>query len=143
MQEQTNFESQKEIDAQNEYTALRRELKINRMFSAAVCVLMLCLIIGGGVLWSRFESYAKAAAPLMEQLSQVDYEQVNTAIEKLETTLGAVDWEQLSQQLEAVDVEALNKAIEGLDTKALTEALENLNEAVSGFKNFTGKLFGK
>ena len=116
MQEQTNFESQKEIDAQNEYTALRRELKINRMFSAAVCVLMLCLIIGGGVLWSRFESYAKAAAPLMEQLSR---------------------------QLEAVDVEAMNKAIEGLDTKALTEALENLNEAVSSFKNFTGKLFGK
>ena len=137
MQEQINFEMEKEMEG------LRRDLKINRIFSAVACVLMLCILLGGGVLWSRFESYAKAAVPLMEQLSQVDYEQVNTAIEKLEITLGAVDWEQLSQQLEAVDVEALNKAIDGLDTKALTEALENLNEAVSGFKNFTGKLFGK
>lgn len=149
MQEQTNYETKEELeipkgfDAQNEMRALRRDLKINRIFSGAACVLMLCIIIGGGVLWSRFRRYAEVAEPLVAQLADVDYEQLNEAVKKLEVTLDSVDWEELSRQVNAVDVEALNKAIEGLDTKELTEALENLNKAVQGVQNFTGKLFGK
>lgn len=149
MQEKNSLERQmepdtaKETEIQKEMSTLRRELKINRIFSGAACVLMLCIIIGGGVLWSRFGRYAKEAEPLIEQLAHVDYQQLNEAVEKLEVTLDSVDWEELSRQLSAVDVEALNQAIEGLDTKELTEALENLNKAVESVQNFTGKLFGK
>lgn len=149
MQEQTNFERQQELDTakaddmQKEMRVLQRELKINRIFSGAACVLMLCIIIGGGMLWSRIGRYAKDAEPLVKKLAAVDYEQLNEAVEKLEVTLDSVDWEELSRQLQAVDVEALNKAIEGLDTRELTEALENLNKAVESVQNFTGKLFGK
>ena len=149
MQEQSGFERQndlditKEIETKKEMNALRRDLQINRIFSGVACALMLCIIIGGSVLWSRFERYAKEAEPLMEQLAQVDYQQLSDAVEKLEVTLDTVDWEELSRQLNAVDVEALNKAIDGLDTRELTEALENMNKAVESVQNFTGKLFGK
>ena len=124
----------------DEMEKLRKELRRTRVISGMASLLMVCLLVGGLLLWNQVKEYAEVVVPLAEQLSEVDYAQLGATIENLDASLSAVNWEKISQQLEAVDVEALNKAIADLDTEELTKALENLNEAVETIKSFGEKL---
>ncbi|MBQ7774916.1 MAG: hypothetical protein IJ379_03260 [Lachnospiraceae bacterium] len=142
---------------------LRKELLLTRIFSIISSVLMVCLLVGGFLLYNKaqefgkqveayaveVESYAAEITPVVEQLAALDVAAFNDSLTKmnavvdevdwqmLSDSIASVDWEKVSKQLEALDVEAINKAIEGLDTKELTNALENMNNAVDKLRSIS------
>ncbi len=108
---------------------LRKELRINRIFSVITWILMLCILVGGYLVFQKAEGYVKEIWPLVEELSTVDYAVLNETMGTLDDSLNAVDWEKVSEQLGALDMEAVNESLAGLDTEELMTALENLNAA--------------
>ena len=126
--------------------ALRRELRITRIFSAVTSILIVVMLAGGFVVCNEVKTYVDEVWPLVEQLSTVDFAAISSTMENLEQTVGTVDWEYMSKQLGALNVDAINEAIEGLDTEELTKALANINEAAEtlqklsdGMKAFASK----
>ncbi len=105
---------------------LQKSLMINRFCSLLVAVLMICLLVGGYILYQKITPVISAVQDIRSSLKyaeQIDYEALNQ-------TISALDMESLNEKLDALDVESLNEALEGLDTEELTEAMENLNNAV-------------
>lgn len=152
---------------------LRKELLLTRVFTMITSLLLVCLLVGGFFLYNKAqeyitymegyitqaEDYIEEMRPAMEQLSQLDVQELNGTLVKmnavveevdwqmLNDSIASVDWQKVSEQLEAFDIEALNEAIAGLDTKELTNALETMNNAVDklrkiseAFSNFAAKL---
>ena len=126
--------------------ALRRELRVTRIFSAVTSLLIIAVLVGGFLVWSEVTTYVDEVWPLVEQLSTMDFAAISSTMEKLDQTVGTVDWENMSKQLGALNVDAINEAIDGLDTEELTKALANINEAAEtlqklsdGMKAFASK----
>lgn len=140
-------ENQKRIQTEESaIEALRKELRLTRIFSAVTSLLIIAVLVGGFWVCSEVKGYVEEVWPLVEQLSTVDFAAINSTMEKLDQTVGTVDWEYMSQQLGALNVDAINEAIEGLDTEELTKALANINEAAEtlqklsdGMKAFASK----
>lgn len=126
--------------------ALRKELRMTRIFSAITSLLIIAMLAGGFVVCSEVKSYVDEVWPLIDQLSTIDFASISNTMENLEQTVGTVDWEYMSEQLGALNVDAINEAIEGLDTQELSKALANINEAAEtlqklsdGMKAFASK----
>lgn len=92
---------------------LRKELRMTRIFSGITSVLLICVLVGGLLVFSRLKRSLEDSIPLVEKMSA---------------------------QLEALDVDALNESIAGLNTEELTEALEHFNDAVDTMESFTGSV---
>lgn len=92
---------------------LRKELSMTRILSGITSILLICVLVGGVLLFSKVQGYLKDAMPLVERMSA---------------------------QLEQLDMGALNESITGLNTKELTEALENFNDAVETLETFVGSI---
>lgn len=121
---------------------LRRELMITRVCCGITSILMGCLLLGGFLVFKRTEpvfDVLNKAQPMMEQMTELDMEAVNTTLEQINTTLESVDWEKITQTLGELDIESINTAIEGLDTEELTEAVENMNNAVDVLEGWGNK----
>lgn len=128
---------------------LRRELLWTRIFSIISSVLMLCILLGGFVIFHTVKEYEKKISSGIEQLAELDISafnetlsQMNQAVESMDwemlnDSIASVDWEKVSKQLEGLDVDSINSAIEGLDTEELTESLENMNNAVEKLRSIT------
>lgn len=119
---------------------LIRELKITRTVCIISSALTLCLLVGGGFLFSRVQKIAEICEPVVEKVSALDVQSLNRTMDNVNASLEGVDWEQVAAALEKLDVEALNSAIEGLDTAELTESLKNLNDAVEKIREISEKL---
>lgn len=140
-------ENQKMMQTENSaIEALRKELRLTRIFSAVTSLLIIAMLAGGFMVCSEVKTYVDEVWPLVEQLSTVDFAAISSTMETLEQTVGTVDWEYMSKQLGALNVDAINEAIEGLDTEELTKALANINEAAEtlqklsdGMKAFASK----
>ncbi len=135
---------------------LRKELLWTRIFSIISSVLMIVILVGAGIVFSKAVEYGKQVTayatqveqyiaeikPTLDQLSKVDVVALNdtlvqtqAVIEEVDWALindsiASVDWEKVSKQLEELDVEALNEAVEGLDTEELSKSLETMNGVV-------------
>jgi len=140
---------------------LRKELRITRIFCGIASVLLVCVLLGGALMFGKIQDYAKQTQPLVDKLAEVDYRVLNETMSSLNTSLneidwavlseqlseidwkrlsediGAIDWEALSEELSELDMDALNEAIAGLDTKELSTTLKNLNETAEAMKNFS------
>ena len=92
---------------------LRKELRMTRIFSGITSVLLICVLIGGFIIFSKMQDYMDTAMQLVEELSA---------------------------QLKQLDMDALNEAIAGLNTEELSKALENLNDAAETLENFSGSI---
>ena len=92
---------------------LRKELRMTRIFSSITSVLLICVLIGGFIIFSKMQDYMDTAMQLVEELSA---------------------------QLKQLDMDALNEAIAGLNTEELSKALENLNDAAETLENFSGSI---
>lgn len=92
---------------------LRKELRMTRIFSGITSVLLICVLIGGFIIFSKMQDYMDTAMQLVEELSA---------------------------QLKQLDMDALNEAIAGLNTEELSKALENLNDAAETLENFSGSV---
>ena len=92
---------------------LRKELRMTRFFSGITSVLLICVLVGGFLFFSKVQGYLEDAMPLVEQMSA---------------------------QLEQLDMDALNESIASLNTEELTEALEHFNDAVDTLESFTGSV---
>jgi len=90
---------------------LRRELRITRIFSCITSVLLIGLLIGGFIVFSKVQEYAQTVIPLIEKIAEVDFEVLNEAIAGLNT-------------------EELSKALENLNNAA--ETLEQFGNSVKG-----------
>lgn len=119
---------------------LRRELRTTRIFSAVSSVLMLCVLVGGFLVFSEVKGYIEQVWPMVEQLSAVDFAAIEDTMQSLDESLSAVDWECVSEQLGELDIEALNKAIAGLDTEEMTKALSNINTAADNLQKLSDSL---
>lgn len=105
---------------------LQKSLRVNRCINLILMALMICLLVGGYILYNKIIPVISAVQDIritLKYVEQIDYEALNQTIE-------ALDVEGLNEKLEQLDVEAMNEALNGLDTEELTEALENLNNAV-------------
>lgn len=122
---------------------LMKELKFTRIICLISSALTLCLLAGGVLLYGRVQELAEICEPVVEQVSRLDVEGLNSTMDNINDSLEAVDWQQVSDALGELDVEALNSAIEGLDTAELTESLQNLNDAVDTVKGLNEKLSEK
>ena len=92
---------------------LRTELRMTRIFNSITSVLLICVLIGGFIIFSKMQDYMDTAMQLVEELSA---------------------------QLKQLDMDALNEAIAGLNTEELSKALENLNDAAETLENFSGSI---
>ena len=92
---------------------LRKELRMTRIFNSITSVLLICVLIGGFIIFSKMQDYMDTAMQLVEELSA---------------------------QLKQLDMDALNEAIAGLNTEELSKALENLNDAAETLENFSGSI---
>jgi len=125
-----------------EFEKLRRELRITRIFSGVTSILLIGMLIGGFIVFSKVQEYAQTVVPLAEKVSEADFEVLNESMERLNETLNAFDWEKLSLQLKELDMDALNEAIAGLNTEELSKALENLNDAAETLEQFGNSIKG-
>ncbi|MCC8139263.1 MAG: hypothetical protein LIO67_03010 [Lachnospiraceae bacterium] len=117
---------------------LRRDLKINRIFSIALLLLTVCLL--GALAWT-----VQTLEPVVEQVSQLDIDTVNSTLTEAESVLteisaSDIDWEQLSGTIAGLDVDTLNETMRALDMEQLTEAIENLNEASEAIQELADSL---
>lgn len=119
---------------------LMKELRFTRIVCMISSALTLFLLIGGIFLFGRVQELFKVCEPVVENLSGIDVENLNSTLDSINTSLESVDWEQVAEALGELDVEALNTAIEGLDTEELTEALQNLNDAADRLRQVGEKL---
>lgn len=92
---------------------LRKELRMTRIFNSITSVLLICVLIGGFIIFSKMQDYMDTAMQLVEELSA---------------------------QLKQLDMDALNETIAGLNTEELSKALENLNDAAETLENFSGSI---
>lgn len=105
---------------------LQKSLGVNRCINLILMALMICLLVGGYILYNKITPAIIAVEDIRSSLKyveQIDYEALNQTIE-------ALDVEELNEKIDQLDVEALNEALNGLDTEELTKALENLNNTV-------------
>ena len=108
----------------------RRELRITRVICLVLAVLLVLVLVGGGFFFRELRLAREQMEPLVEQISALNMDELNLALEEVNKTLETVDWDQVTQAIGNLDVDALNTAIENLDTKELSEALTKLNDAV-------------
>ncbi len=92
---------------------LRTELRMTRIFNIITSLLLICVLMGGFMVFREVKQYADAAMPFVEKLAV---------------------------QLEQLDVDALNEAVAGLNMEELSEALENLNNATETLENFAATI---
>ena len=116
---------------------LQKELRINRIFTCIASVLMICLLVGGIVMYLQFKGFLIEVDPILTQISKVDFQAVNQTLDTINSTLSQVDWGQLSAQLNALDIDAVNEAIAGLNTEELSQSLETLNDIVESLETFS------
>ena len=125
------------MDNQNMQTMeekLVKELKVTRIFCMISCVLTLSLLVGGFLVFKQVQPMFQMVGkiePAMEQFMALDIDEVNETLEKVNTTMESVDWQQISETVGQLDVDAFNDAIQGLDTEAISKAVENLNKAAA------------
>ncbi|MCD8362071.1 MAG: hypothetical protein LUC98_03750 [Lachnospiraceae bacterium] len=117
---------------------LRRDLKVNRIISIVSVLLTVCLL--GALVWA-----AGTLEPVVEQVSQLDIDTVNSTLTEAESVLtkisaSDIDWEQLSGTIAGLDVDTLNETMRALDMEQLTEAIENLNEASEAIQELADSL---
>lgn len=122
---------------------LMKELKFTRIICMISSALTLCLLAGGVLLFGRVQKLAEICEPVVEKVSELDVESLNSTMDNINASLEEVDWQQVADALGELDVEALNSAIEGLDTEELTESLRNLNDAVDKVRELNDKLSEK
>lgn len=119
---------------------LIRELRFTRIICMISSALTICLLIGGIFLFHRVEKLSQMCEPAMEKISEIDVDSFNSTMDRVNTSLEDVNWNQIAEALNKLDVDALNEAIEGLDTKEFSEALTNLNDAVENIRGLSEKL---
>ncbi|MCD8096964.1 MAG: hypothetical protein LUE31_02800 [Lachnospiraceae bacterium] len=117
---------------------LRRDLRVNRIISIVSVLLTVCLL--GALVW-----VAGTLEPVVEQVSQLDIDTVNSTLTEAESVLteisaSDIDWEQLSGTIAGLDVDTLNETMRALDMEQLTEAIENLNEASEAIQELADSL---
>ena len=108
----------------------RGELRRTRVICLVLAVLLVLVLAGGGFFFRELRIARELMEPLVEQISALNMDELNLALEEVNETLETVDWEQVAEAIGSLDVDALNTAIENLDTKELSEALKKLNDAV-------------
>lgn len=117
---------------------LRRDLKFNRVLSIVSVLLTVCLL--GALVWVQ-----RTLEPVVEQVSQLDIDTVNSTLTEAESVLteisdSDIDWEQLSGTIAGLDVDMLNETMRALDMEQLTEAIENLNDASEAIQELVDSL---
>ncbi|MCD8196856.1 MAG: hypothetical protein LUE24_06800 [Lachnospiraceae bacterium] len=117
---------------------LRRDLKFNRVLSIVSVLLTVCLL--GALVWVQ-----RTLEPVVEQVSQLDIDTVNSTLTEAESVLteisdSDIDWEQLSGTIAGLDVDTLNETMRALDMEQLTEAIENLNDASEAIQELVDSL---
>ncbi len=132
---------------------LRQELLWTRIFSILSSLLMVCLLIGGGLLFQKYqenkkqiETYAIQVREYVEELTseeggvtKVDIVAFNEALinmnnvieavdwNMLNDSIASVDWNMLSDSIASVDWTKVSKQLEELDVEAINQAIEDLD----------------
>lgn len=150
-------------ELEQSFRQLRKELRMTRIFCVISALLTAGLLVGGVFVYKQIQpviEMIRDVQPVIEQLSSLDIEGINEALEQvngtldtidwqmLDDALGSIDWQGVTDSLSRLDVDAINSAIEGLDIDGVSEAIENLNNAADvleglgeKFSSF-GNLFG-
>lgn len=157
---------------------LQRDLLLTRIFSVISSLLTIAVLAGGFYMFqtlqtyvgqaddyvSEIVTYAESMEPTVTQLSRVDIEALNDALDQVTIAFAQVDFERLAQQIDELDVDAINKkvaaldvdtlndkinaldidaineTIESVDMEELSEALTNLNDASQKIREISDKL---
>ena len=139
---------------------LQKSLKINHYINLFVAALLICVLVGGGLVVQKITpaiAMVQDVRTSLHALEQIDYQALNTMLKELDVqalnekidqldvvaineALSSLDIDTLNAQIDALDIESLNDALEGLDTEEMTEAMENLNNAVDKLEDIEASL---
>lgn len=124
----TTSQGQAQEDVLN---SLRKELKVTRICSIVVAVLLFCVIAGGVYI-------VNMVTPMVTAIQEM-----KPAIQKMEQ----IDVEMLNEKIAQLDIEGLNQLIQGMDAEEMMEALENINDIIedleeiqAGFQSFSDSI---
>ncbi len=139
---------------------LKKELRATRIFCIISSILTCALLIGGIYVYGQMRpvlGVVEQMGPVAEELKGLDIDSVNATLEQVNTTLGSVNWQEVSDAvgnvdwkgvsdtISELDVEAFNDAVEDLDTEELSKAIERLNgiiDVLEGWSEKFGSLTG-
>ena len=141
--------------SENSLEQLKKELRTTRIFCIISSVLTGALLLGGILVYGQLKPIliiAEQTGPVLEELAGLDIDSVNATLTQVNSTLGSVNWKEVSNAVESVDwqnvsdtigeldVEAFNNAVENLDTGELSKAIERLNKVIDVLESWGEKL---
>lgn len=121
----------------NEMRTLKKSLFINRIFSIASSVLSLVLIVVLVIGISRVNAFIEEVRVVADQVAEIDMDQVNSAIEKFNTTVEQIDFEYINDSFKEVDMKKIGEIVETINAAELEETLENINTVSEKLKKLS------
>ena len=105
----------------DEITALKKEIRINRILLIVLLSLFIIFLIAVGVAFVYAYRFVAEVKPYIDELSKLDVEKFNSTVDSLSK----------------LNIEAINEAI-----SSATEDINAAKEAMSAFSNSLSSLFG-
>lgn len=141
--------------SENSLEQLKKELRTTRIFCIISSVLTGALLLGGILVYGQLKPVlmvVEQTNPVIEELAGLDIDSVNATLTQMSSTLGSVNWKEVSDAVESVDwqnvsdtigeldVDAFNDAVKNLDTGELSKAIERLNKVIDVLEGWGEKL---
>lgn len=120
-----------------EMKALKKTLYINRILSIVSSVFSLVMIIVLIIGISRVNAFIDEVQVVAQQVAEIDMDQVNSAIEKFNTTVEEIDFEYINDSFKDVDMKKIGEIVETINAAELEETLENINQVSEKLKNLS------
>lgn len=113
--------SKGESSMNDEITALKKEIRINRILLIVLLSLFIIFLVAVGVAFVYAYRFVTEVKPYIDELSKLDVEKFNSTVDSLSK----------------LNIEAINEAI-----SSATEDINAAKEAMSAFSNSLSSLFG-
>nr|MBQ8252829.1 hypothetical protein [Lachnospiraceae bacterium] len=124
----------------NEMRMLKKTLFVNRVIGIVSCVMSLAVIVIMLIGISKLNAFTREVQIVTDKVSQVDMEQINSAIENFNDTVNKLDFEYINESFKEVDMKAIGEIVETIDAAELEETLENINDVSEKLKNLSEKI---
>ncbi len=147
--EKTGMNATESGNAEYIIKKLKKEIVINRIISCITLALTLIILIAACITFKEVNDFLKVAQPVLEELSKIDMEALNTSLENFNTIMETFNFDGITEFFDSFDFEGMNEIMEGIDIDKLTETLDNINEGADRlegigdwFENSPFNIFG-
>lgn len=125
-----------------ELKELKKSLMINKIFSMVSSVLSIAVIVVLLIGIARINVFVEGMQVVSEQVEELDVDQVNSAIEKFNSTVEEIDFAYINDSFKEVDMKKIGEIVETINAAELEETLENINDVSEKLKKLSEKISG-